>query len=281
MFASGVLEIERDGPVATLWLNRPDQRNALDGRFWTDLPAAMGALSGDDAVRAVVVGARGPHFCAGLDLKELAGLLRSGPPGPGARRPGAAAPTAREPAVLAAIARMQSAIGSVADCPKPVIAAVHGSCLGAGVDLVTACDIRLASADALFSVRETRLALVADLGTLQRLPKIVGSGHVAELAFTGRDVTAARAKEIGLVNDVLDDRASLAAAARALATEIAALSPLAVQGTKAVLAAGDRDAIARGLQDAAGRNAAIAGSHDLEEAVAAFLEHRPARFTGR
>ena len=285
MSSSDVLETEHDGHVGTLWLNRPDARNALDRRFWSDLPDALGTLSADDGVRALVVAARGPDFCAGLDLKELAGLLgiaRTGRgPASGTGSAAVAPRSAGEPAVRAAIAQMQAAIGAVADCPKPVIAAVHGACLGAGVDLVTACDIRFASADARFSVRETRLALVADLGTLQRLPRIVGSGHVAELAFSGKDVTAARAREIGLVNDVFDDRASLLDAARALAREIAALSPLAVQGTKAVLAARDRGSIARGLEDAAARNAAIAQSDDLAEAVAAFLEHRPARFTGR
>src|SRR5665811_2143873 len=122
-------------------------------------------------------------------------------------------------------------------CIRDRIAAIHGYCIGGGVDLAAACDIRLASLDALLSVREAKVAIVADLGSLQRLPHIIGKGHVAELAFTGKDITAARAREIGLVNDVVADRDAALAAARQLAQEIAANSPLAVQGTKAVLAA--------------------------------------------
>ena len=120
---------------------------------------------------------------------------------------------------------MQASVTSVAECPKPVIAAIHGYCIGGGVDVVSACDIRVASADAVFSVRETKVAIVADLGSLQRLPRIIGKGHVAELALTGKDITAARAKEIGLVNDVAPDADAALAAARQLAAEIAANSP--------------------------------------------------------
>ena len=103
------------------------------------------------------------------------------------------------------VLRLQDAITAVARCPKPVIAAVHGYCIGGGVDLIAACDIRLASADAIFSVREAKMAIVADLGSLQRLPAIISAGHLAELAFTGKDISAERAKEIGLVNDVAAD----------------------------------------------------------------------------
>ena len=150
------------------------------------------------------------------------------------RRPQAAAGAG--PSIL----RLQAAITAVADCPKPVIAAVHGYCIGGGVDLIAACDIRLASADAVFSVRETKMAIVADLGSLQRLPRIIGAGHVAELAFTGQDIDAARALAIGLVNEVCAGcRSGCWPPPDAMATLIAANSPLAVQGTKTVLAAND------------------------------------------
>src|SRR5664280_2440299 len=139
----------------------------------------------------------------------------------------------------AEILRLQASVSSVAECGLPVIAAIHGYCIGGGVDLVAACDIRLASADAIFSVRETKVAIVADVGSLQRLPHIIGKGHLAELAYTGKDITAARAESIGLVNQVSDNSDAVLAAAREMAAEIAANSPLAVQGTKAVLAAGE------------------------------------------
>jgi enoyl-CoA hydratase len=158
---------------------------------------------------------------------------------------------------------------------------VHGYCIGGGVDLIAACDIRLASADAVFSVREAKMAIVADLGSLQRLPAIIGAGHLAELAFTGKDISAERAKEIGLLNDVAADAEGVLKAARALASEIASNSPLAVQGTKAVLRANEGRTVAQGLEYVATWNAGQLASDDLTEAVTAFIEKRPAHFTGR
>ena len=182
--------------------------------------------------------------------------------------------------LLETITRLQGSITAVARCPKPVVAAVHGYCLGGGIDLITACDVRLAAADAVFSIRETRIAIVADVGTLQRLPGIVGRGHVAELAFTGKDVTAARAQEIGLVNAVLPDADAVQAAAREMAAEIAANSPLAVQGTKAVLRASAGRSVEEGLDYVAVWNSAFFQSNDLGEAMTAFVEKRPPRFRG-
>jgi enoyl-CoA hydratase len=180
------------------------------------------------------------------------------------------------------IERMQASVTSLAACRKPVVAAVHGYCLGGGVDLITACDVRLASDDAVFSVRETKMAIVADLGSLQRLPRIVGAGHAAELALTGRDIDAERARSIGLVNDVVPGGADgVRARARQLADEIAQNSPLAVQGTKSVLAANDGRTIDEGLQFVAWWNSLYLRSDDLTEAVTAFFEKRPPKFTGR
>lgn len=287
-FASDVLALEKLGHVTTLWLDRPDARNAMGPDFWADLPRAMAAVGDDEEVRAVVVAARGPHFSVGLDLKAMGSLLPGPghPSGTGATGTGAtdrapASAAARARATRAAILGMQAAVTSVAACPKPVVAAVHGYCIGGGVDLATACDIRLAAADAVFSVRETRVAIVADLGSLQRLPRIVGTGHAAELAYTGKDVGALRAKEIGLVNEVLPDAGAALAAARDLAAEIAANSPLAVQGTKAVLSANDGRTVAEGLDYVATWNAGMLASDDLVEAMGAFTEKREPRYTGR
>lgn len=282
-FASAVLDLERDGHVATLWLDRPDARNAMGPDFFSDLPRAMTELSDDRDVRAVVVAARGPHFTVGLDLKAMGGLLAGGgsPDAGAGGSAGSGSAAARARSLREEVLRLQAAVSSVAGCPVPVVAAVHGACIGGGMDLITACDVRLASADALFSVRETKVAIVADLGTLQRLPRIVGAGHAAELAYTGKDIGAARAKEIGLVNDVFSDADATVAAARSLAAEIAANSPLAVQGTKAVLAANDGRTVAEGLDYVATWNAGMLMSDDLVEAMAAFVEKRPPRFTGR
>ncbi len=281
-----VRDREGDGDVATLWLDRPDARNALGRAFFAELPVVVAELSADPDVRAVVIAARGRDFSVGLDLLELgAGLAGLAGTSDGdaqdpAARASPASPAARTAAMRRSILEMQAAIVSVAACPKPVIAAVHGYCIGGGMDLVTACDVRLASADAVFSVRETRMAMVADLGTLQRLPRIVGGGHAAELALTGKDVGAGRAREIGLVSEVYADQEELLAAARSTAREIAALSPLAVQGTKAVLSANDGRTVAQGLEYVAAWNAGMLASEDLAEAVRAFMEKRPPRFAG-
>jgi enoyl-CoA hydratase len=277
-----VISIERDGHVATVWLDRPEARNAMGPAFWDDISAAMTEVSTDVDIRAVVVAARGPHFSVGLDLKAMAGLLSGGGSGgDGPRGDGPPSVAVRAVASRAGIKRLQRSISAVADCPKPVIAAIHGYCLGGGVDLACACDIRLASADALFSVRETKVAIVADLGSLQRLPRIIGKGHVAELAYTGKDITAARAREIGLVNEVFADADAVVAGAQAMAAEIAANSPLAVEGTKAVLTAGEDHSVAEGLDYVAAWNAGFLQSDDLVEAMTAFMAKRPPEFRGR
>ncbi len=281
-FASEVLSIEIDGPVATLWLDRPEKRNAMGPAFWDDLPKAMAAIGADPELRAVVIAAKGPHFSVGLDLVAMAGLIGPGTEGDGARSSAAGSSSAaRAKAARAQIVRLQASVTSVAACPLPVIAAVHGVCIGGGVDLIAACDIRLASADATFSVREAKVAIVADIGSLQRLPRIIGGGHVSELAFTGKDISAARAESIGLVNEVSADPRQVLADARAMAAEIAANSPLAVQGTKAILAAGDGRTISEGLDYVATWNAGFLASDDLVEAMTAFVEKRPPVFTGR
>jgi enoyl-CoA hydratase len=280
-FSSPVLSIETDGYIATVWLDRPEARNAMGDDLWRDLPRAMQVVSDDPAIRAVVIAAKGPHFSVGLDLKAMGGLLSggAGDTEPGASKKPSAAVRSRT--TRDNILHLQDSVTAVQHCPKPTIAAVHGYCIGGGVDLIAACDIRLASADATFSVREAKVAIVADLGSLQRLPAIISAGHLAELAFTGKDISAERAKEIGLVNDVAPDPEGVLKAARELANEIAANSPIAVQGTKAVLAANEGRSVAQGLDFVATWNAGMLASDDLVEAMTAFMEKRPPSFTGR
>jgi enoyl-CoA hydratase len=272
--SSDVLRCEVDGNVATLLLDRPEKRNALGPAFWDDLPRFMAHLDGDDEVRCVVLAAQGPHFSVGLDLASFGGGLG-----------GSGAPSGRVAAnreLFEGVLRMQASVTSLAACRKPVVAAVHGYCIGGGVDLIAACDVRVASDDAVFSVREAKVAIVADLGSLQRLPGIIGAGHVAELALTGKDIDAERARQIGLVNDVYAGGAEgVRKAATDLAGEIAANSPLAVQGTKAVLAANDGRTVSEGLEYVAWWNSLYLRSDDLTEAMTAFFEKRPPHFTGR
>ena len=273
-FSSDVLSLDVDGHVATLWLDRDAARNALGRAAWQDLPRAAAAVAESDA-RALVLAARGPYFTVGLDLKDLGGDLVGGFGG------SAASPARANERRWQGVREMQAAVSSLAELPIPVIAAVHGYCLGGGVDLITACDIRLAAADAVFSIRETKMAIVADLGTLQRLPRIIGAGHVAELAFTGRDIDAEEAARIGLVNRVAGSTGSeVVAAATALAREIASNSPMAVRGTKAVLRANDGRTVDEGLEFVARWNTLYLQSHDLSEAITAFLEKRSPTFRG-
>ena len=271
--AHTVFDIERAGGVSTLWLANPARRNAMGPAFWEELPRAMAELGTDDATRAVVLAARGEHFTVGLDLVGMAGTLGAGDAPSGG--------VAGRRRALDEIARLQGSITAVADCPKPVVAAIQGWCIGGGIDLVTACDVRLASACARFSVRETRMAMVADVGTLQRLPGIVGRGIAAELCLTGDDIDAERACAIGLVNAVHPDPAATVRAAQAMAERIAANSPLAVQGTKRVLRYCAGKSVEDGLAFVATWNAAFLESDDLREAMTAFFEKRPPRFTGR
>lgn len=269
---SDVFTVEQERHVATLWLDDPERRNAMGPAFWNDLPLVMGELGADESVRAVVIAARGKHFTAGIDLGMFADTVGGGEPTSG---------VSRRRAFLGEVKRLQASITSVAECPKPVVAAVHGACIGGGIDLISACDIRLCSADATFSVRETRMAMVADVGTLQRLPKVLTAGHVAELVYTGKDIDAERARQIGLVNDVHPDHDAVVTAARAMAEAIAANSPLAVQGSKAVLQRGDALTVDQGLDLVALWNAAFIQSDDLSEAVTAFFEKRPPDFRGQ
>jgi enoyl-CoA hydratase len=261
-------KIETDGPIAWLVLNRPEKRNAMGLSFFPELSTHVKALDKDPAIRAVIVKAAGKSFTAGLDLTEAGGLLL----GKGADE--------RE-ALRRNILALQESFSAVEKCAKPVIAAAHGHCVGGGVDLLSACDIRLCAADAVFSIRETRLAIIADLGTLQRLPTIIGQGWARELALTGRDWTAAEALQMGFVTRVLPDRESLYAEARNLAAKIAANSPLAVQGVKDVMVHGRDNGVYPGLHYVAQKNAAQLPSDDLMEAVAAFVEKRPPGFKGK
>jgi enoyl-CoA hydratase len=220
-------------------------------------------------VRVVIVAGRGDSFTVGIDIAMLMGLQVEG-----------ASPADRNMQMFQQVKRLQSTMTAFESCPVPVIAAVHGYCLGAGIDLITACDIRLATADAVMGVRETRMGLIADVGTLQRLPKIIAAGHAAELLYTGSDVDGNEAARIGLVNRCFPDLESLEKGAMTLAETIAANSPLVVQGIKAVLAAEDGMGTASALDHIALWNTAFLQSNDLGEALAAHLERRPPHYTG-
>ena len=265
-----MLNLERQGPVAWLTLTDPAKRNAMGPEFWDGLAEQMDQINADSDVRVMVIRGAGTAFSSGLDLPAMMGQM-----------PMMSAPNGADKARLHRLIRhMQGAITSVERCRVPVIAAICGPCIGGGLDLATACDIRLCSADALFSVRETRLAMVADVGTLQRLPALVGPGIAREWIYTGRDFGAEEALRHGLVTRVLRDADALFAAATDLAKDIAAAAPLAVQGAKAVMIEAERYRIDRSLEYVATWNAAHLVNEDLGRAVAAFMAKAPPEFQG-
>lgn len=270
---STAFEIERKNHVATLWLANPERRNAMGPEFWAELPARIAELDADVETRAVVIAARGPHFSTGLDLMRMAPAL-----GPALTDGGLAY---ERSALFAKINEMRSGFDAIVRSNKPFIAAIHGRCLGGALDLIAACDIRLASTSAVISLRETKVAIIADMGSLQRLEAIIGRGHLREMAFTGKDIDADRAKSMGLVNDIFEDDARVLDAAQAMAAEIAANAPLVVQGTKEVLRVSTRVDEEMGMRYVAAWNAAHLASEDLREAMSAFVEKRPPVYKGR
>ncbi|MGV9722643.1 crotonase/enoyl-CoA hydratase family protein [Nocardia beijingensis] len=265
--------VETKDHVAQVTLIGPGKGNAMGPDFWRELPEVFQALDADSDVRAIVLTGSGKHFSYGLDLPAMSGTF-----GPLLADRALAAPRTD---FLVDVRRLQAAITAVADCRKPVIAAVSGWCIGGGLDLIAAADIRYASAEAKFSLREAKVAIVADVGSLQRLPGIIGEGHLRELAYTAKDIDAVRAEKIGLVNDVFPDQEAVLDAAHATAREIAANPPLVVQGVKDVLEQRRKDEIAAGLRYVSAWNAAFLPSEDLTEAVKAVFEKRAPEFRGQ
>lgn len=264
--------VDKKPPVAWVFLNRPNKKNAMNAPAWQEPTFIFEDLDQDNDIRVVVIAGNGPCFCVGIDLvsmiPELPELMDSAQKG------------GIKWKFLSRLKKLQGAISCIEMCRKPVIAAIHGYCIGAGLDMATACDIRICSTDAVFSLREAAVGFVADVGVLQRLPLIVGQGHTRELAFTAKNITADRAKDILLVNHVCPDQEDLFEAAQTMAQDIAANSPLAVQASKDVLNYCVGKSIEDGLNYVASLSTNIIPSDDLMEAVTAFSEKRKPIFPG-
>jgi enoyl-CoA hydratase/carnithine racemase len=263
------LKVALADQVATIELSRPEHANAMELAMWLELRDAMRWLDETAAARVAVISGAGKHFTAGIDLGMLAGMraqIRDDCDG-----------RAREK-LRRIILDLQDTLSSIERCRKPVIAAIHGACVGGGIDLICACDLRYCSADAYFSVKEIDVGLTADVGTLQRLPHIIGDGAARELAYTGRRVGGAEAKELRLVNQCYPNRDALTAAMRELAATLAAKPPLALRGCKEMLTYARDHTVADGLNHVATWNAAMLLSTDLEEALAAGREKRAPKF---
>jgi len=269
------IRVERFGHRAELVLDNADKLNAMPIPFFYEVRDALEALEADDDIRSIVLWAEGRMFTAGLDLKSAMGTVMGGDANGTSK-----SRVTQNLRLYKTIKDLQACFSALQSCRKPVIAAIHGKCIGGGVDLITACDVRVCTADASFSIYETKIAIVADVGTLQRITPIVGKGMAREMALSGRFVDANRALRCGLVNEVYPDKDAMLAGARELADEIAANSPLAVQGTKAVLNYSDEHSTDEGLEYVAQWNSSFFMSNDVGEAIAAFMEKRPPAFTG-
>jgi enoyl-CoA hydratase len=263
------IAIELNEGVAEVHLNRPQCSNAINEAMWQELRAAFAWVDATPTVRVAILGGAGRNFCAGIDLAMLAGVGKTvAHVDPGRSRE----------MLRRVILDLQDCLSSVERCRKPVLAAIQGACIGGAIDLVTCCDMRYAAAGVQFSVREIDVGMTADVGTLQRLPRLIADGIARELAYTGRSVDGQEAQRIGLVNQLFETPELLLEGVRTIARSIAGKSPLAIRGTKEMLNYGRDHSVADGLNYIATWNAAMLMSADLEETMAAMGERRPPRF---
>lgn len=260
-------EIEKipEKRIAIVYLNRPDKRNSMSWEFWSGLPAVVDAIESDECIRAVVIAARGKSFTTGLDLEEFDGRFAD-------RLRGETADTRMK--LYDLIKEMQKGFQRMMKSDRIFISAVHRHCIGGGLDLICACDIRLGSKDAVVSLRETKVAIVADMGSLNLLPFIVGHGNARRMAFTGADFDAAECHRMGLFDEVLEDRDAMMDRAVNLAEEIAANPAIVLKGTKQILNYMYNHTPDEGMDYVAVWNAAFLDSDDFRELMSAFKERR-------
>eukprot|EP01064_Diplonema_japonicum_P027989 TRINITY_DN4205_c1_g2_i1.p1 TRINITY_DN4205_c1_g2~~TRINITY_DN4205_c1_g2_i1.p1 ORF type:complete len:272 (+),score=57.01 TRINITY_DN4205_c1_g2_i1:62-877(+) len=261
------LEVKVDGGVAHVMLNRPKKLNAMNNAFWREFRECFVKIGSDPAVRAVVVSGNGRMFTAGLDLMDMANLAG------GQKDVGRKAFSLYNHVQL-----LQDSFTAIERCPQPVISATHGACIGGGIDLISACDIRFASPECWFTIKEVDIGLAADVGTLQRITKIVGNeGIVKELAYTARKFTAAEAKEFGFITKIVAQD-QLLKEALDLASVIASKSPIAVAGTKHNINYSRDHTVEDSLKHIALWNSAMLQSKDVMIAAQASLAKKKATF---
>ncbi len=264
------LDFRVEGAIARVTMNRPEALNTMNKAFWTELITVFQTIDADPTVRAVVIASTGRHFTAGLDL-GFAAASQAGQSGESQPDPGRARESFRRH-----VKEMQETFSVVDRCRVPVIVVVQGGCIGGGVDFVTACDMRIATADSFFTIQEVNIAIVADVGTLQRIPHLLPQGLIRELAYTGRRFPATEARQYGFVNSVEADHATALAAAESLAEMIAMKSPLVITGIKHILNEGRSQTIDQGLDYVALWNAAMLQGEDVPNAVQAQMAKQTA-----
>jgi len=260
--------VELADKVAQVVIDRPEKINAMNADFWAEIIDVFRWVDDTDEVRVVVLSGTGPHFSSGIDLQLLAQV--------GAQLGKDVGRNAEQ--LRRKILSLQASFNAVDHCRKPVIAAIQGYCLGGAIDLISACDMRYCSADARFSIKEIDMGMAADVGTLQRLPRIIGDGMMRELAYTGRTLDGAEAQAIGLVNRVYENPEALMEGVNELARQIAEKSPLAIRGTKEMIRYMRDHRVDDGLEYIATWNAAMLQAADLRVAVAAHMARQKPDF---
>jgi enoyl-CoA hydratase len=267
------LDYRVDDGIARVTLNRPAELNTMNKAFWPEMIEVFRAIDADMAVRCVIIASTGKHFTAGLDLKMAASSAQDS----SGANSGADAGRQRE-AFRRHVKALQESFNVIDNCRVPVIVVCQGGCIGGGVDLVTACDIRICTSDAFFVIQEINIAIVADVGTLQRIPHLLPQGLIRELAYTGRRFPAEEAARWGFVNCVADSHIAALAAAESMARDIAGKSPLAIAGIKQVLNHGRDHSVADGLEYVAVWNAGMLQGDDVATAVRAQMAKSQAVF---
>ena len=266
-------EVSFRDQVAHVVLNRPDKRNSMNPAFWRELPQIIRDIDYGSKARAIVISSTGPHFSSGLDVSSFAGQAPSDDADERRTRR-LQAGTAFYDNVL----HMQEVFNCIESCRVPVLAAIQGGCIGGGVDLACACDMRYATEDAFITIFETNIGMTADVGTFPRMVKLIPEGFVREMAYTGRRVPAAEAKEMGFINRVYADQAAMLEDVHAIAVEIASKAPLAVYGCKRMINYARDHSTADGLDYIAIWNASHLQIEEIQEAMTANAEKRPGNF---
>jgi enoyl-CoA hydratase len=259
--------------IAHIRLNRPEKRNNMIRAFWDELPAIVEDIDHNARARVIVISSTGPHFSSGLDTSMFADASIA--PGPDAER---AAQLQHGARFYEHVLHMQRSFNVLERCRLPVLAAIQGGCIGGGVDLVTACDMRYATEDAFITVFEINIGMTADVGTFPRLVKLIPEGIVREMAYTGRRMPAREAQACGLVNRVFADQPTMLAEVMAIAREIASKAPLAVYGTKRMINYARDHSTADGLDYIGIWNASMLQKQEIQEAIKANAETRPGAF---
>ncbi|MFP6681954.1 MAG: crotonase/enoyl-CoA hydratase family protein [Gammaproteobacteria bacterium] len=260
--------------IAHIVLNRPGKRNSMNLVFWEELPAIVDDIDAHSKARVIVISSTGPHFTAGIDITAFADgneLLDAADNSDLSERQQGAH-------FYNTVTRLQKSFSCLETCRVPVLAAIQGGCIGGGVDLVTACDMRYATEDAFLTIFETNIGMTADVGTFPRLVKLIPEGFVREMAYTGRRVFADEAQAVGLINRVYPDHESMLAGVMEIATDIATKAPLAVYGCKRIINYARDHNTTDGLDYIGIWNASMLHLDEIREAMTANKEQRQGRF---